>query len=201
MTSGNVTAGTTTNQSDGNKSVLGTMGASGSFSFSPVGTMGTGVQMPTTSDSVGSTMGPTIPPSTNDQVVPITSTINQSDGNKSDSYQTMADVMQTAISLFRNSGSSSESGSLALNSTTQSVHQPTWSVQSINPAAIVIPPMFGRGPQEASPNASGSLNTPSKNVSNEAVGESQSSNINTRSTSGEPSTDSILNIEMEDSLS
>ena len=172
---GNVTAAdTTTNQLDENKSLgpnlhLGTSGR-------VVGTMDT------------------IAPSTNDQgVMPNTSSTNQQDGNTSDPYQTMANIMQTATSLFRNSGASSsnfgsESGSLSLNSTST-----TQTMQSINPAAIVIPPMFGNG--RDSPQTLSSTGDASKNASNEADdGRSQSSSNQTSNLRDEPSTDPLVRL-------
>ena len=167
---GNATAAdTTTNQLDENKS------------------LGPNLQIGTSGRVVG-TMD-TIAPSTNDQgVMPNTSSSNQQDGNTSDPYQTMA------TSLFRNSGSSSsnfgsESSSLALNSTSS-----TQTMQSINPAAIVIPPMFGNG--RDSPQTLSSTGAPSKNASNEADdGRSQSSSNQTSNLRDEPSTDPLVRLD------
>ena len=166
-------ADTTTNQLDENKS------------------LGPNLQIGTSSRVVG-TMD-TIAPSTNDQgVMPNTSSTNQQDGNTSDPYQTMANIMQTATSLFRNSGHSSssnfgsESSSLALNSTSS-----TQTMQSINPAAIVIPPMFGNGREP--PQTLSSTGAASKNASNEADdGRSQSSSNPTSNLRDEPSTDPLV---------
>ena len=156
-------ADTTTNQLDENKS------------------LGPNLQIGTSGRVVG----------TNDQgVMTNTSSTNQQDGNTSDPYQTMANIMQTATSLFRNSGASSsnfgsESGSLALNSTSS-----TQTMQSINPAAIVIPPMFGNG--RDSPQTLSSTGAASKNASNEADdGRSQTSSNQTSNLRNEPSTNPL----------
>jgi hypothetical protein len=66
-------------------------------------------------------------------------------------------------------------------------------MQSINPAAIVIPPMFGNGREP--PQTLSNAGAPSKNVSNEVDdGRSQSSSNQTSNLREEPSTDPLVRL-------